>query len=242
MDTALRETLHHIEQLMNDGQIENAIEMLEVLSQEYPDNYHIVSLLGECFLMNGQPDKAIKPLQWATKTFPAFRKEMLKELNAEPEDNEEEEITVKRIRKTQERTSEKNIWVDHYLLGCAYGRTLQFRPAIRHLNIADKMNPENSEIIRNIGWIRCMQDKADTGRNLLQKAIKLDPENALAYNDLGASYLFEDQLDEAEKWIKKAVNMDPEDNFIQNTADKLEEVIALRTISTKKGRIVSREK
>jgi tetratricopeptide (TPR) repeat protein len=242
MDKSLREALHLIEQLMNDGQIVDSIELLRELSQTYPENYHIVSLLGECYLMNGSPEKAIKPLQWATKTFPSFRKDLIKDLKQDPNDNEQEEITVTRIRRTQERTSEKNVWVDHYLLGCAYGRCMKLRPAIRHLNLADKMNPDNAEIIRNIGWIRCMQEKPDNGRKLLKKAIQLDPSNALAYNDLGASYLFEERLDEAQEWIKKAIEMDPEDNFIRNTADKLEELIAYRTLSKKKGRLVSREK
>jgi tetratricopeptide (TPR) repeat protein len=242
MDKSLRETLHLIEQIMNDGQIEESIELLKELSQEYPENYHIVSLLGECYLMSGNPEKAIKPLQWATKTFSSFRKELIKDLQEDPHDNESEEITVTRIRRTHERTSEKNVWVDHYLLGCAYGRCLMMRPAIRHLNLADKLNPNNAEIIRNIGWIRCMQEKTDNGRNLLKKAIKLDPENALAYNDLGASYLFEEKLDEAQVWISKAIKMDPEDNFIRNTADKLEDLLAFQTLSTKKGVLISKEK
>ncbi len=242
MDKSLREALHLIEQIMNDGQIEEAIELLLELGVNYPDNYHLVSLLGECYLMSGNPDKAIKPLQWATKTFPQFRKELIKELKEDPNDNEEEEITVTRIRRTHERSSEKNIWVDHYLLGCAYGRCMKLRPAIRHLNIADKMNPNNAEIIRNIGWIRCMQEKTDNGRNLLKKAIKLDPENALAYNDLGASYLFEEKLDEAKRWITKAIKMDPEDVFIINTADKLEELLAFQVLSKKEGKLISKEK
>lgn len=241
MDPQLRETLQNIELLMNDGHIEHCIKQLEEITKEYPGNYHVASLMGECYLMHGQPEKAIKPLQWATKTFPEFRKELINELKQEPEDNEGEEITITRIRRTEERTSEKNIWVDHYLLGCAYGRCMKFLPAIRHLNIADKMNPKNAEIIRNIGWIRCMQDKPANGRTLLKKAIKIDPTNALAYNDLGASYLFEEQLDEAQKWISKAMKMDPDDHFIQNTADKLEDLIAYTTL-LKKGQIISREK
>lgn len=119
---------------------------------------------------------------------------------------------------------------------------MKLRPAIRHLNIADKMNPNNAEIIRNIGWIRCMQEKTDNGRNLLKKAIKLDPENALAYNDLGASYLFEEKLDEAKRWITKAIKMDPEDVFIINTADKLEELLAFQVLSKKEGKLISKEK
>lgn len=233
MTNALRDQLHIIEHLMNDGQLEEAIELLEELSKEYPDHYHVASLLGECYLMGGDPDRAIKPLQWATKTFPSFRKKLKRELQQDPEDNEMEEITITRLRRNDDRLSEKNIWVDHYLLGCAFGRCMKFRSAIRHLNIADKMNPNNAEIIRNIGWIRCMQEKTQNGRDLLRKAIRLDPNNALAYNDLGASYMFQEDLPEAQKWIKKALDMDPQDEFIINTAEKLEELKAYEVISKK---------
>jgi len=232
MPEQLRETLHMIEHLMNEGNLKQSTELLEELSKEFPENYHVMSLLGECYLMSGNPNKAIKPLKWATKTFAtSIPKKVLRPRETQ-ETSEDEIMMVKRLQKTF-NTKSDNAWVDHYLLGCAYGRCMEFRSAIRHLNIADKMNPKNAEIIRNIGWIRCMQERTKDGRVLLLKAIELDPLNALAYNDLGASYMFEENFLEARKWITKASQMDPSDQFIKNTAEKLDELEAYDVIRNK---------
>lgn len=228
MTPQLREQILHAENLMNDGEVDAALEMLQELSVLYPDNYHIASLIGECHLSLGEPDMAIKPLKWATKTFPEAKAAAEK-----AKANSAEEALVKKLRQQSNTDQSNYLWVDHYLLGCAYGRTMKFRNAIRHLNLANQMNPKNAEIIRNIGWIRCIQEKKDTGRKLLRQAINLDPSNALAYNDLGASFMFDEQFDEAEKWIDKARQIDPDDEFIIRTADKLEELRAYKTLFKK---------
>lgn len=242
MKKQLREQILVIEELMNSGFLEDAIAQLEELSQQYPDNYHIASLLGECYLTTGKPEKAIRPLQWATKRFES--EVIQQEEEAEQEallplkstEDEEEDHLIEQLRADASPEDLRHTaWVDHYLLGCAYGRCLKFRHAIRHLNIADKLNPENSEIIRNMGWIRCLQKKKDTGRKLLKRAIDLDPHNALAYNDMGASYLFEEKFDEAKKWIDEAVKIDPNDEFILKTVDKLEELTAYQVLFRKKS-------
>jgi len=231
----LEDHLLLIEDYMNCGQIDLALKMLEELSQLYPENYHVASLLGECYLTLGKPEKAIKPLQWATKQFPIEHAQMINQLVPDlqtlPEQApDDEKKIVLQIKRSFARKEKNALWVDHYLLGCAYGRCMKFRPAIQHLNIADGMNPNNAEIIRNLGWIRCMQNDPDSGRVLLRKAIALDPGNALAYNDLGASYMFEENLEEAQQWLNKALELDPQDEFIHNTAEKLEELMAYKTL------------
>ena len=229
MNNDILHKLQQVESIMNQGALDLALEMLEQLCKQYPDNYHVVSLLGECYLAIGQPDKAIKPLKWAAEKRPAEEEESENSLpDREPD-------TIGQLKKKLGDKTIDDPWVDQYLLGCAYGRCMKFQSAIRHLNIANRMNPENTEVIRNIGWIRCMQKKKQLGRKLLRKAISLDPQNALAYNDLGASYLFENELAEAQKWIEKATQMDPEDEFISNTAERLEEMVAMKMLFGKKS-------
>ncbi len=231
METHLQAQLQEIEFFLNEGDIETAQERLEELSKEYPNNYQVTSLLGECYLSIGKPDKAIKPLKWAMKKHQELLTE-LKEAETELDelDQNPEDILVRRLKKMANQSVQNPNWIDYFLLGCAYSKCNQFTPAIRHLNIAQEMNPENAEVVRNIGWIRCLQKKQNTGRKLLRKAISMDPQNALAYNDLGASYLFDQDFDEAEKWIAKAKDLDPLDEMIISTSEKLEELKALKTI------------
>lgn len=230
MDDLLHE-LHMIEHLMNEGQMDQALKKLEELSKQHPDNYSVISLLGEAYLYSDKPEKAIKPLLWSSKAFPS--EEMIEDEEGPeenlPESTDPEMTATRRLKKIFE-SHENNPWYDHFLLGCAYGRTMKLRRAIKHLQVADRLSPNNTEVLRNLGWIHCMLGSTETGRNLLQKAIELDPLNALAYNDVGASLMFEGEVEEAKAWISKALQIDPADQFIRNTAEKLEEMMILQTL------------
>jgi tetratricopeptide (TPR) repeat protein len=113
-----------------------------------------------------------------------------------------------------------------YLLGCAFGRLANFQPALDHLFIADRLKPNDPEILRNIGWMKCMSGEVKEGRSYLRRSIKLDPKNGLAYNDLGASYMFtqDSNLKLAERWLKKALELEPNSAFIQNTWQSFQEL------------------
>ncbi len=85
-------------------------------------------------------------------------------------------------------------------------------PAVQWLQ---KEVGSEAEIIRNIGWMKCMSGKVKEGRSCLRQSIKLDPKNGLAYNDLGASYMFTQDLNLqlAERWLKKALELEPNNAF-----------------------------
>ncbi|GEM_PF-2336272 len=223
--------LHMIEHLMNEGYMDQALKKLEELSKEHPDDYSVISLLGEAYLYSGKPEKAIKPLLWSSKSFPS--EDMVEDEEGPdeklPESSDPEMTATRRLKKIFE-SHENNPWYDHFLLGCAYGRTMKLKRAIKHLQVADKLSPNNTEVLRNLGWIHCMLGGTGVGRNLLHKAIELDPHNALAYNDLGASLMFEGYVEEANVWISKALEIDPEDEFIRATAEKLEEFMTLQKL------------
>lgn len=122
-----------------------------------------------------------------------------------------------------------------FLLGCALGRTRQFEQAIAHLRIANRLTPNNSEILRNLGWMKCMKGEVEDGRSLLRRSIKLNPNHGLAYNDLGASYFFTPDMDltEAMRWLTKALEVEPNNTFIQQTWQSFQEVMG--TSSGKRG-------
>lgn len=110
-------------------------------------------------------------------------------------------------------------YASHFLLGCAYGRTLHFEEAIEELEIALEFKPEDGEVMRNIGWITCMGGNLNRGRDFLLKALELEPDNGLIYNDLAASYMFSNSrdLEKARYWLEKARTIEPDEPFIQLT-------------------------
>ncbi|MDP3975327.1 MAG: hypothetical protein Q8P95_00235 [bacterium] len=214
----LDDSLHMIEHLMDDGYFEEALEELKALSNDYPDSYLVLSLLGECHLCIGEPDKAIKPLRRSTRIFPHKK--------SGKRGNHHERRLIGALRKRSEKQEPFGVWVDHFLLGCSYARCHQFRRATKHLDQANDMMPNDTEVIRNLGWVNCMQENTGIGRALLLRAIALEPRNALAYHDLGADYLFAQDLKNARMYLDKAIELDPDDSFIQETVDQLEDMEA----------------
>lgn len=115
--------------------------------------------------------------------------------------------------------SRPDIFHAHYLLGCALGRTMNFQRAIHHLKIADKLEPNHTEVNRNLGWMLCMTGKLRAGRKLLKKAIKIDKTNSLAFNDMAVSYMIgkRQSPQKAKLWFEKALKLDPQNEFIRST-------------------------
>lgn len=118
-----------------------------------------------------------------------------------------------------------------FLLGCALGRTGNLARAIHHLEIANRLRPNNAEILRNLGWMKSMKGEVREGRQFLRKSLKLDSKNSLAYNDLGASYMFTNDVNlrMAKQFIGKALELDPENPFIQNTWKSFQEIFQSRS-------------
>lgn len=115
-----------------------------------------------------------------------------------------------------------------YLLGCALGKLGEFQRALDHLFVADRLKPNDAEILRNIGWMKCMSGEVKEGRRCLRQSIKLDPTNGLAYNDLGASYMLTHDLNLqlAERWLKKTLEIEPNSVFIQNTWQSFQQLFS----------------
>src|SRR5690606_7495885 len=124
MTSELRQHIHWIENMMNEGDIEEALARLQEVALIYPDSYHVSSLIGACYLTLGQPEKAIKPLQWATRRFKKKISRKTPEPRSELEIKEDydERTTILRIKKAMRRKRKDSLWIDYYLLGCAYGR------------------------------------------------------------------------------------------------------------------------
>jgi Tfp pilus assembly protein PilF len=112
-----------------------------------------------------------------------------------------------------------DFYQSHYLLGCALGRTMNFQRAIHHLKIADKLEPNHTEINRNLGWMLCMIGELAKGRKILNKAITIDETNSLACNDMAVSYMIgkSNSPQKAKLWFEKALELDPQSEYIRST-------------------------
>ncbi len=182
MDKVTQQTVARAIDLAEKGEFREAIELLYEVIDRYPDFENGYEMVGEYYLLNSQPEMAIRPL------------EIVLEMNQEN-------------------------FMAHFLLGCAYGRTLLFDEALEELKIAREMQPDDPEVLRNLGWITCMAGDLKEGRQILLDAMKIAPQNGLIYNDLAASYMFTKarDLEKAKYWLELALKVEPDEPFIRQT-------------------------
>jgi len=75
--------------------------------------------------------------------------------------------------------------------------------------------PDNDELIYNLGVVYGEADQTDQAIEYMRRALELNPDNASALNYIGYSWAEQGQnLDEAEKMIQRAMALRPEDGYI----------------------------
>jgi len=111
------------------------------------------------------------------------------------------------------------VFLPHFLLGSALGRAFALSEGIAELEIAESMRPNDAEVLRNLGWMRCMNNDVERGRQTLMRALQLEPDNPFIYNDLAASYLYTNDCDveKAQDYCLRALEIAPSHPAILHT-------------------------
>ena len=90
-----------------------------------------------------------------------------------------------------------------YLAGYIASAKWEFDTAIHELNIANKHLPNNSEILRNLGWANVMNGSGIKWITLLRRAHSLSPEDVMILNDLAVALMTVWEEKEAREIMKK---------------------------------------
>lgn len=77
----------------------------------------------------------------------------------------------------------------HYQMGLSFLGEHNYTSALVELTEAEKLDPENPDILYNLGMAYIGKKRPDLAEQRLQKAIMLKPNNSIARNDLGVAYL-----------------------------------------------------
>jgi len=112
----------------------------------------------------------------------------------------------------------------YYLLGIARMKCCRFFLAKRALEKADKLDPENPENLRSLGWVKVMLGNLQEGRNDIRDAINLDLTNPLAYIDLAMSYIHFYEFEQGFEWLDRAKALAPKDTFVLYNSEMAEKM------------------
>lgn len=101
-------------------------------------------------------------------------------------------------------------YMGHYILGFAFSLKENWERAEEELQIANRVRPNNSEILRCLGLVLFRREKKVQGVVTLERALNLDPENTLCLCDLGDCYVEARHFQKAQKLFARALELDPE--------------------------------
>ncbi len=108
------------------------------------------------------------------------------------------------------------------ILGGVQAHLENWKPAERHFQKAVKLDPDNFEILRNLGKAQMASGKILPAKRALVKALRIHPGFAEGWNTLGLIYQEMNDLDAARKSFAKALSIQPA--FAEAAANILSEI------------------
>ncbi len=103
----------------------------------------------------------------------------------------------------------------HYVLGFIASVREEWKSSVESLKIANRLEPNNPEILRCLGWSLFSGSDAVLGMVTLERALNLESDNPLILCDLGVVYLKMKHFEKAKALLRRALEIDPENLRVQ---------------------------
>lgn len=100
-------------------------------------------------------------------------------------------------------------YTGHYIMGFIRSHQNKWDEAHASLTLANKLKPNNPEILRCLGWVLFNMDKKPQGVVTLERSLNLDSDNTLTLCDLGVAYLELRNFGKARALFIRTLDLDP---------------------------------
>lgn len=107
----------------------------------------------------------------------------------------------------------------HYVLGFIASVREQWEKSVESLKTANRLEPNNPEILRCLGWSLFAFGNAVEGVVTLERALNLDATNPLTLCDLGVVYLKMKEFPKARALLERALEIDPSNLRVKECLD-----------------------
>lgn len=163
------------------------------------------------FLEKGKIDKAGKLLQKTIKKFPNYLPAYLEYADFLLHLELPFEALV--VLRNGFRISPEDFEF-RYLWAVTLQKCWMLNLAEREFEFLKRENPDDLEILRQIGWTKILKGEVEEGRRILREVINRDLTNPWPYMDLGSSYALETNFKEAFYWLETAKSLSGDDFII----------------------------
>ena len=188
--------------LYSNGQIQEALDAVETLTKDYPNESLLYNISGACYKQIGQLEEAFKSFQKAVDLKPDY---------AEAQYNLG--VTIHELGQVDSaiKCYEKALAIQHAYpnahnnLGQILLESGQPDAAMNHFEWAVAYQPEFSEAHNNLGSSLLALRQVNTAVTHYEKAVAIKPDYQLAYNNLGIAYQRLGEIDKAFKSFERAL-------------------------------------
>jgi predicted AlkP superfamily phosphohydrolase/phosphomutase/tetratricopeptide (TPR) repeat protein len=178
---------------MDAGRHAEAIPILDLLVEGWPDQHRFGIQLVNCYQALGRVADARKLLEdiFRRKDLLAREaREKLRELNETLKDRKPEEVDQKQLRELRELRGRANFnpFAMEYLMGSLAFSEGNSEQALIHLKRAGQADANQTGLHLKLGAIHLKLKHRDEAEACFQKALSLDPDSAEAYQGLSEVY------------------------------------------------------
>jgi tetratricopeptide (TPR) repeat protein len=203
----LESKINSVIALYSNGQIEKAIEGVEALIKDYPNEALLHNISGAFYQETGQLNESLDSFEKAVTINPDYAEahynlgvtlQQLGQLEAAMK-SYEQAIAIKHAYPNA-----------HNNLGAILQELGQLDAAVKSYEQAIAIKPDYADAYNNLGNALRGLGQMDAGVNSLKKAIAINPDYAQAHNNLGVSFQEQSQVDDAVKQYEKAIALKPD--------------------------------
>jgi len=193
--------------LYSNGQMQEALDAVDTLTKDYPNEPLLYNISGVCYKAIGQLDAAVKSFKKALAIKPDYT-EVNYNLGLTFQELDQLEDAVKSYEKAL--AFNPDYAEAHNNLGVTLKELVQLDAAVKSYEKAVALKPDFAEAHNNLGNAFKELGQLDDAVKSYKKVISLTPDNAEAYSNLGLTLQKLGQLDDAVKSYKKAISLTPD--------------------------------
>tara|TARA_B100000795_G_scaffold244171_1_gene208541 strand:+ start:67 stop:1830 length:1764 start_codon:yes stop_codon:yes gene_type:complete len=194
-------------ELFTNGKISDALDSIELLIKDYPNESILFNIRGACYAALGKLEDAVQNYQNALVIKPDYS-DVSYNLGNVLRDLGQLEDAVKSYKKTLD--IEPLYLAAQYNLGVTFQELGQLDDAAEQYEKALNIKPDNIEARINLGYVYQSIGQLAEAIDQYESILDVDAENEEALNNLGIIYRVLGYSDEAISYYKKALEINPD--------------------------------
>ena len=208
---SLQTQINSVISLYSNGQIQEALDRVEILTKDYPNEPLLYNISGACYKAIGRLDAALKSFEKTVALKPDYA-DAHYNLGIVFMDLNRLDAALNCYKKAL--TIKPDYAEAHNNLGATFKALQQLDGAIKSYERALAIKPDYAEAHNNLGVTLKELGQLDAAFKEFKKAVALKPDYAGAYANLGGVLLDLKRMDEALVSYERAITLDPNINFL----------------------------